>query len=134
VFETNVVGLNEVTKAFVPLLRKSSQGKTRKILNMSSMLGSMDLMKDADGLGFSPPYCVSKAAVNMLTKMTANKLVKENIVVYASHPGWCQTDMGGQDAPTTVPDSIRGQLATIDSLTVEDAGKFFDYERNPMNW
>lgn len=133
-FETNVVGVNEVTKAFVPLLRKRGQDQLKKILNMSSILGSISNMSDASGWGFSVPYCVSKAALNMLTKMTANKLVKENIIVYASHPGWCQTDMGGEEAPTTVPDSIRGQLAKLDSLTLEDSGKYYDYEGNGLEW
>ncbi|KAI7900979.1 4-dihydrotrisporin dehydrogenase [Cokeromyces recurvatus] len=134
VFETNVVGMNEVTKAFVPIMRKRGQDKVKKILNMSSILGSVASMQDADGWGFSPAYCISKAASNMLTKMMANKLGKENFVVYASHPGWCQTDMGGHAAPTTTEDSIRGQLAIIDRLTEKDNGKYYDFEGQTLPW
>ncbi|KAI9486300.1 MAG: 4-dihydrotrisporin dehydrogenase [Benjaminiella poitrasii] len=134
VFETNVIGLNEATKAFVPLMRKRGQDKVKKILNMSSILGSIASVEDADGWGFSPAYCVSKAACNMLTKMTANKLGKENFVIYASHPGWCQTDMGGGSAPTRTEDSIRGQLAIIDKLSAKDNGKYYDFEGQALPW
>ncbi|KAI9485414.1 MAG: hypothetical protein EXX96DRAFT_598306 [Benjaminiella poitrasii] len=125
-FETNVIGVNEVTKALVPILRKRGQDKMKKVINVSSILGSIDHMTDDKAWGFSVAYCVSKAAVNILTKMTANKLVKENFLVYASHPGWCQTELGGNGAPVTPADSIRGQLAKIDSLTLKDNGEFFN--------
>jgi NAD(P)-dependent dehydrogenase (short-subunit alcohol dehydrogenase family) len=101
---------------------------------MSSILGFITLMADTTGWGFSPPYSFSKASLNMFTKMTANKLAQDNIVVYASHPGWCQTDMGGGAAPTIVPDSISGQLTKLDNLTLADSGKYFDYEGNDMDW
>lgn len=93
IFETNVAGVSEVLKAFLPLLRKRGQDQTKKILNMSSMLGSIADMETGDGLGFGSAYCVSKAAVNMLTKMFANQLAKENFIIYASHPGWVKTDL-----------------------------------------
>ncbi|KAI9366654.1 4-dihydrotrisporin dehydrogenase [Pilaira anomala] len=134
VFETNVAGVSEVLKAFLPILRKRGQDKVKKVLNMSSMLGSIADMETGDGLGFGSAYCVSKAALNMLTKMFANQLAKENFILYSSHPGWVKTELGGDDAPVEKKDSIAGQLAKIDSLTAEDNGCFFDFEGKPMNW
>lgn len=93
IFETNVVGVSEVINAFLPILRKRGQVNTKKILNMSSGLGSITNMNAGKGSGFGSAYCVSKAAVNMLTKMFANQLAKENIIIYASHPGWVKTDL-----------------------------------------
>ncbi|KAG2208752.1 hypothetical protein INT47_007851 [Mucor saturninus] len=134
IFETNVAGVSEVLKAFLPLLRKRGQDQTKKVLNMSSMLGSIADMETGDGLGFGSAYCVSKAAVNMLTKMFANQLAKENFIIYASHPGWVKTDLGGDDAPVEKKDSIAGQLKKIDDLTPKDNGRFYDFEGSHMNW
>jgi NAD(P)-dependent dehydrogenase (short-subunit alcohol dehydrogenase family) len=89
VFKTNVVGVSNVVQAFLPLLHKSDGIK--KIMNMSSILGSISAMEDGNGWGFGSSYCVSKAAVNMMTKMMSNALAKDNFIVYASHPGWCDT-------------------------------------------
>lgn len=134
VFDTNLVAVNEITKAFVPILRKRGQDQIKKILNMSSILGSIGQMEDADGWGFGLAYCVSKASVNMLTKMTANKLSKENFVVFASHPGWVQTSMGGESAPVTPEESIRGQLANLDKFGNEENGGFYDFEGKALSW
>lgn len=57
------------------------------------MLGSIADMETGDGLGFGSAYCVSKAALNMLTKMFASQLAKENFIVYSSHPGWVKTEL-----------------------------------------
>ena len=43
-FETNLFGLIETTQAFLPLLRKSEAGR---IVNLSSILGSITLSRDA---------------------------------------------------------------------------------------
>jgi NAD(P)-dependent dehydrogenase (short-subunit alcohol dehydrogenase family) len=129
-----VIGVSEVTKAFLPLLRKRGQDKIKKILNMSSLLGSVELMTTGDGLGYGGAYCVSKCAVNMLTKMFANQLASENIIVYASDPGWVKTDMGSQAAPLEMEESIAGQLAKLDSLTLEQAGGFYNYEGKTTPW
>ncbi|KAI8878490.1 4-dihydrotrisporin dehydrogenase [Backusella circina FSU 941] len=133
VFKTNVVGVSNVVQGFLPLLRKSGDG-VKKIMNMSSILGSIAAMEDGSGWGFGSSYCVSKAAVNMMTKMMSNALAKENFIVYASHPGWCDTDMGSSKAPTRTEDSIKGQLVILDRLTAKDNGAYIDFEGNHLNW
>ncbi|CEP13991.1 hypothetical protein [Parasitella parasitica] len=134
VLETNLISVNEITKAFLPILRKRGQNKVKKILNMSSILGSIGQMEDNDGWGFGVAYCISKASVNMLTKMTANKLGKENFVVFASHPGWVSTDMGGEDAPVSTEDSVSGQLANLEKFGKGENGNFYDFEGKPISW
>lgn len=57
------------------------------------MLGSIAQMETGDGFGFGSVYCVSKAGLNMLTKMFACQLAKENFIVYSSHPGWVKTEL-----------------------------------------
>ncbi|HET8563396.1 MAG TPA: SDR family oxidoreductase [Candidatus Binatia bacterium] len=81
VFAVNVLGLFLVTRAAVPLLRKSPNGC---IVNTCSIAG---LRPSAQPL----PYAASKAAVANLTKTLANALGPE-IRVNAVAPGWIEGD------------------------------------------
>lgn len=127
-----MVGVAQVTTAFLPLLRKRGQDKVKKILNMSSILASNAEVNGFNPTGLAPAYGISKAAVNMLTTMTSNQLASENFIVYASHPGWVKTDMGGDEAPTEKKDSIAGMLKVIENLTPEQNGAFIDFEGKPL--
>ncbi|KAG2209504.1 hypothetical protein INT47_008348 [Mucor saturninus] len=134
VFTTNVVAVASVTNAFLPLLRQRGQDHTKKILNMSSILASISQINTINPTGKASAYSVSKAALNMLTKLTSNQLASENFIVYASHPGWVKTDMGGDDAPVEKKDSIAGMLKVIENLTPEQNGSFIDYQGNQLPW
>lgn len=46
IFDVNVFGVSDVTQTFVPLLRKRGQDKIKKILNISSGLGSITLARE----------------------------------------------------------------------------------------
>jgi len=81
VFNVNVLGLFLVTRAAVPLLRKSPNGC---IVNTCSIAG---LRPSAQPL----PYAASKAAVANLTKTLANALGPQ-IRVNAVAPGWIEGD------------------------------------------
>lgn len=92
-FETNVFGLVEVTRAFLPLLRASSSGR---IVNVSSVLGSVALQADPASDYYAiklPAYNVSKSAVNAWTIQLAYELRDTGIKVNAIHPGNVKTDM-----------------------------------------
>lgn len=134
VFNTNVVAVADVTTAFLPLLRQRGQENTKKILNMSSILGSISQINAINPTGRGSAYSVSKAALNMLTKLTANQLAEENFIVYASHPGWVKTDMGGDEAPLEKKDSIAGMLKVIEDLTPEQNGAYIEYNGNVLPW
>lgn len=134
IFETNVGGVSDVTQHFLPLLRKRGQDKVKKVLNISSILGSLTYINTANPTGRGPAYCISKTAVNMLTKLQASALIDENIIVYASHPGWVKTDMGGDEAPVEQVDSIAGMLKKLDSITAADSGHFFNYTGEELPW
>ncbi|KAG0172833.1 hypothetical protein DFQ28_009795 [Apophysomyces sp. BC1034] len=127
VFETNVVGTSNVTQAFLPFLHRRN---TRRIINITSILGSVENTTD----GYKSAYRVSKAAENMLTKVLAGELKKDDFVVVAIHPGWVQTDMGGKDAPITARQSISGMLERIENLKSEHNGTFFDFEGKALPW
>ncbi|KAG1486785.1 hypothetical protein G6F46_011712 [Rhizopus delemar] len=70
----------------------------------------------------------------MTTKLQALHLAKENFIVYASHPGWVQTDMGGKEAKISPEESVKGQLAKLDSVTEQDNGGYFDWQSNPLDY
>lgn len=113
-YETNVIGPFAITKALLPLLKASPAGR---IVNQSSMLGSLALMSKGQGGEFAKPgYTTSKAALNMLTVITAQELKDTKVKVNAAHPGWVQTDMGGKSAPLSVEDGAKTAvaLATLD--------------------
>lgn len=93
-FDTNVVGVARVTKAFLPHLRRSAHAR---VANISSGAGSISEKEDFDYY----PYSVSKAALNMLTRALAAEFRKDEIIVTAISPGWVKTRMGGASAPLT---------------------------------
>jgi NAD(P)-dependent dehydrogenase (short-subunit alcohol dehydrogenase family) len=91
--ETNTLGALRVTRAFVPLLRKS---KAPRVINVSS--GSGQLTGGADG--WAPAYSISKSGLNGVTSQLAAALPK--FAVNAVCPGWVRTDMGGENASRSV--------------------------------
>ena len=91
--ETNTLGPLRVTRAFMPLLRKS---KAPRVINVSS--GGGQLNGGADG--WAPAYCISKTALNGVTVQLAAVLPK--FAVNSVCPGWVRTDMGGEHASRSV--------------------------------
>lgn len=96
VFNVNVLGLFLVTRAAVPLLKKSSNGC---IVNSCSIAG---LRPSAQPL----PYAASKAAVANLTKTLANALGPQ-IRVNAVAPGWIE----GEWMKRTLAENYQGLMA-----------------------
>ena len=99
-FETNVFGVVSVTRAFLPLLQRSS---APVIVNVSSGLGSLAGLSDPDGYthfysGLS--YPASKATVNALTIQYAKAF--PDIRVNAVEPGYTNTDLNGRTGTQTV--------------------------------
>jgi len=112
-FETNVFGAFAITEALTPLLKAAPAGR---IVNQSSILGSLTLISDGQGGAWTKPgYTASKAALNMLTVVAAYELKDTKVKVNAAHPGWVKTDMGGDAAPLDVQEGAKTavELATL---------------------
>jgi NAD(P)-dependent dehydrogenase (short-subunit alcohol dehydrogenase family) len=92
--DTNFIGPIRMTKALFPLLEKS---KDARIINISSIMAAKDEL-----LGGSAAYRLSKWSLNGFTVLLANELRNSHIKVFAVHPGWVMTDMGGAGATKTV--------------------------------
>lgn len=129
--QANMVGPLFVSRTFHPLLAKAaaaSKGSPTTsragIVMVSAMMGSVANMNMR--LGFPKyAYFSSKAALNMVTKSLSLEYRRDGILVSAIHPGWVQTDLGGDQAPLTPPDSVRHMLATIAKMKT---GKFYNYD------
>jgi NAD(P)-dependent dehydrogenase (short-subunit alcohol dehydrogenase family) len=116
-FETNVFGAFAVTEALTPLLKLSPAGR---IVNQSSILGSLTLISDGQGGAWTKPgYTASKAALNMLTVVAAYELKDTKVKVNAAHPGWVKTDMGGEAAPLDVKE---GAKTAVELAMLSDDG------------
>lgn len=125
--EVNSVSPVRVTRA---VLRNLRAGKRRIIINMSSSLGSIANNREGGWYG----YRASKCALNMLTVTMAHELRPQGFTCVAMHPGWVRTDMGGQQAPLSVEESVAGMLRVIAGLGVNDSGRFLDYEGRDIPW
>ena len=84
--------------ALVPGMAKRRWGR---VVNLSACLGRMCGPGTAGGLA---PYRVAKAGLNALTRNLAHELAlgRRGVLVDATCPGHCRTDMGGPDAPRSI--------------------------------
>jgi NAD(P)-dependent dehydrogenase (short-subunit alcohol dehydrogenase family) len=123
--ETNFYGPLRLSQSCVPLMRRHGYGR---IVNISSGMGSLSGMG-----GGALAYRVSKAALNLLTRVMAADLQGENILVNAVDPGWVATDMGGKSAPRTV---AQGADTAVWLATLPDGGPSggFFRDRQPRPW
>lgn len=129
-YEANVIGPYAITQALLPLLQQAEAGR---IVNQSSILGSLTTISQGQGGTWATPgYTSSKAALNMLTVVLAQHLADTNIKVNAAHPGWVQTDLGGAEAPLGVAEgaqtAVRLALLPADGPT---GGYFHNAEHLP---
>ncbi|PAD26783.1 short-chain dehydrogenase [Niallia circulans] len=123
--DVNVLGPMRVVKHFLPLIYK---GEGKAIINISSEAGSI---QNAYGGDF--PYGISKAALNMFSVQLSRYVNEKNITVYAIHPGWIKTDMGGEDATGYPDESANGILDILEGKIVGTSGLgFIDFKGREM--
>lgn len=120
-FDINIKGTWNVTKALLPLLKKSDSGA---VVNLSSVTGVS--VADAGEVA----YATTKAAILGFTKALAMELVKDNIRVNAILPGYILTPMvekmaiqSNKDNPQSVIDGIAKAIPMRRLGTPEELGK-----------
>lgn len=123
--DVNLFGAWRLTAALVPLLRASRHGR---IVSLSSGMGQLAEM----GSG-SPAYRVSKAGLNVMTRVLANELRDDGVLVNAACPGWVKTDMGGAGAYREIDE---GADTPVWLATLPDDGPTGGFFRNrePLPW
>ncbi len=127
VFHTNLFAVVALTRELLPLIRKSDAGR---IVNLSSILGSLTLHASPQGLGAMPfAYDASKSALNAYTIHLAKELTGTSIKVNSAHPGWVKTDLGTSAATLEIPE---GALTSVELALIGPdgpSGKFFHREK-----
>uniref|UniRef100_A0A452GKT3 C-factor n=1 Tax=Gopherus agassizii TaxID=38772 RepID=A0A452GKT3_9SAUR len=137
IYETNTVAQLMVTKAFLPLLRKAAQLSTgmgchrAAIINMSSLAASMQLVQANEMFLKVYPYRIAKTALNMITRCLAADLKEDRILCISLHPGWIQTDMGGDMVTVSL---VWGILSVLANLSEKDNGSFLDRQGGTLPW
>lgn len=126
-FEVDAIGPLAVTRALLGNLRA---GKARRIVNLSSGLASISQNDNGGWYG----YRAAKAALNQFTRTLAAELSPEGFVCIAISPGWVRTDMGGDGAPQSKQESVRGMLRVIDRLSPSDNGRFLSHRGHEIPW
>ena len=108
-FDVNTTGTVFFTEQMCRFLEP--QGK---LINISSKMGSIAGCGSTDSVA----YRMSKTALNMYTRILANRLSGRQSVA-AIHPGWVRT--------TIAPGSIHGRLSPEES-----AGRIFEFVTRPF--
>jgi len=124
---TNIAAPFMLTERLVDNL---AAGKEKKAIVISSSLASLTLAEPS----WSAIYGASKAGVNMAWRHLSYPLGARGIVAAAVSPGWVRTNMGGDDASTSVEESAEALFNTIGGLTMEHNGGFFSHEGAPIPW
>lgn len=113
-FAANVTGVFLTIEALLPNLRAANG----KVAIISSQMGSSER---AGGNAFI--YRASKAAALNLGRNLSVEL-SPDVAVGIYHPGWVQTDMGGDAAAITPEQSAAGLVQRFDALGPKTTGCF----------
>jgi NAD(P)-dependent dehydrogenase (short-subunit alcohol dehydrogenase family) len=126
-FQANSVGPLMVAKYALPLLRKGSR---KLIVNFSSEAGSIGSCWRKSEYS----YCMTKAALNMGSRILQNYLQGEGIKVLALHPGWFTSDMGGPNAPITPAEAAAPIVKLILDPPGLDQPMYVDSSGAELEW
>jgi NAD(P)-dependent dehydrogenase (short-subunit alcohol dehydrogenase family) len=123
--QTNVYGPFLLSRLATPIMKSRRYGR---IVNLSSSMGSLTEM----GAGYIA-YRLSKAGINVVTRVIAAETEGMGILVNSVDPGWVRTAMGGQGATRSVE---KGAETVVWLATLPDngpTGSFFR-DRKPIAW
>ncbi|KAJ5767807.1 hypothetical protein N7533_000390 [Penicillium manginii] len=113
-FNLNVTGVHEVTRAFLPLLRR---GEKKSVINISTTMGSIakaHLYAQAP----TPAYKITKAALNMLSVQYAQQYASEGFTFLLISPG------GGSRADLSVETGAEKAIDIVLKTGPHQNGKF----------
>lgn len=119
--DVNVVSVQRVSSAFLPLL---TLGAEKKLVVISSDLGCMGIAERYATTAPYPSYKISKAALNMLMMQYALELGPKGFTVFSLNPGWLRTDMGGPYAFLDPIVGVRQIVDIVEKSSAADNGTF----------
>ena len=125
-FEINAIAPLNFTKALLPNLKSGS-----KIILMTSRMGSIDDNTSGGSYG----YRMSKVALSMAGKSLSVDLKPKGIAVGILHPGLVKTRMTNfSDSGITTETSVKGLLARIEELNLDNTGTFWHAKGEILPW
>ncbi len=127
VLNVNTLGPVRVMKALFPNVQS---GEQKKIVNISSMMGSMEM----NTWGCCACYRASKSALNSINKTFAMNYGKFGVTFVVMHPGYVKTDMNEGKGNITPQQSAAGLVKVITDLDASDNGHFYDWQGNELPW
>ena len=127
VLDVNSAGPLRITQRFLPLLRR---GRGKLLINITS--DTVRLTDCAYKSKFG--YYMSKAAVNIQSRILQNYLGEEGIKILAIYPGWMQTDLGGANADIPPIESARGIYELSQQNWDVSDHIFITYTGKPVSW
>ncbi len=122
VMHTNVLGAMQAIPQVAPLV-EAARGRFAFVSSDLGRIGGADS-------SHTWLYRVSKAALNMAVASAQHDYPQA--IMVALSPGWVQTDMGGDQAPLTAPDSVAAMRATLAALTPAHKGQFLHRDGQPF--
>jgi NAD(P)-dependent dehydrogenase (short-subunit alcohol dehydrogenase family) len=123
----NAVGPFMLVQTFIDLLKA---GHNTRIVNVTT--GA--LVPVEYNLPYN--YCISKAALNMITRYFAVNFAEYGIISVGLYPGWVQTEMGmsgGGKPPLTVEESSKGIVEVVSELTMKENEQFIAWNGQRMS-
>jgi len=126
-FRINTIAPMQVSEAFVENVALSER---KLIATVSSKMASMEDNTSGD----SYIYRSSKAALNSVIKSMSIDLKPRGITCVILHPGWVKTDMGGPYAEISTRESVNQMFDTLENVTLEDAGSFYEIDGSIIPW
>ncbi|AMX02175.1 SDR family oxidoreductase [Microbulbifer thermotolerans] len=127
VLETNTIAPYVMAETFADKVAASGR---RVIAVLSSKVGS--IADNTSGGGYI--YRSSKTAVNQVVKSLSIDLRDRGISVIALHPGWVKTAMGGPNALISVEESAAGLKRVLLNASLENSGRFINYDGSEIPW
>jgi NAD(P)-dependent dehydrogenase (short-subunit alcohol dehydrogenase family) len=124
-FETNVFGVIEACRVFVPPMAARGYGR---VVNVSSGVGQLTGMST-----YAPAYAMSKTALNAFTRILAATYQSQGVLANAVDPGWVRTDMGGPSAPRSVQQGA-DSIAWLATLPDDGPTGGFFRDRRAIPW
>ena len=128
-FEINTIPTALMIKYFCPLMTKDEKSIFASI---SAKVGSIS----DNYLGGWYSYRASKAALNQIIKTSSieQKRLNKNLIMVSIHPGTVNTRLSnpfiGKRKVQTPSEAAIKIIDLLETLTLEDSGLFFDYNKN----
>lgn len=129
VLEVNTIGPMKLTEALMPNV---TAGHEKKIVLIGTSEASF-AMVNAARLYW---YRASKAAAHMLMRNLAFEVKGRGVAVSVINPGPVDTDFmkGVKMRLQTPEESVTKVIGLIDRMTLDNTGRFWDYEGGELSW